>query len=213
MMRLSQPNGTPQGISGGKDHQKHLDISVTQIRFNLLRITRILTETDLNMQPWPGLHLISSNNMRKYTHVPSSARRASTGSADGWTTWTVGGKETERRHAAGPAPKSAKHRHTAMQQLPCVGHRQKQEKQEKRQSMTGVGAGEKEREREREREHQYSPEIHWDKVKNMTQHERIQCDNERKFSMRENTSRLLYVSFLMCWCLSVVALLAKCSNS
>lgn len=151
MMRLSQPNGTPQGISGGKDHQKHLDISVTGIRFNLLRITRIHTETDLNIQPWPDLHLISSNNMRIYTHVPSSVRRASTGSADGWTTWTVGGTETERRHAAGPAPKSAKHRHTAMQQLPCDpaldGDRSRKSK---RKDKAWLGWGE-EREKERGR--------------------------------------------------------------
>lgn len=55
--------------------------------------------------------------MKLYTHVPSSGRRASTGSADGQTTWTVGGTEIGRHHAAGPAPKSATHRHTAMQQL------------------------------------------------------------------------------------------------
>lgn len=135
MMRLSQPNGAPQGISGGKDHQKHLDISVTAIRFNLLRITRIHTESELNMLLWPlitsqhNLTCVRSTNMRLYTHVPSSGRRASTGSADGWTTWMAGGTETERRHAAGPAPKSATHRHTAMRQLPCdpvFRHTQKQ---------------------------------------------------------------------------------------
>lgn len=81
--------------------------------------------------------------MRLYTHVPSSGRRASTGSADGQTTWTVGGTETERHHAAGPAPKSATHRHShATVTLPSGGRqtdRQKQhaDRQQRRENTAG----------------------------------------------------------------------------
>ena len=134
---------------------------------------------------WPDLHLVRCVNMKLYTHVPSSGRRASTGSVDGQTTWTVGGTETERHHAAGPAPKSATHRHTAMQQLTCYPalDRQKQhaDKQEKRDSIARRGRG-----RERERE-STAPVVSRNPL-------------GRSWKYDPTMTSYLHVRFLMCWC-------------
>lgn len=57
---------------------------------------------DLAAQTWS-----LTGSVKWYTHVPFSWLRVSTSSADVQTTWTEGETETERRHAAGPAPESA----------------------------------------------------------------------------------------------------------
>lgn len=214
MMRLSQPNGAPQGISGGKDHQKHLDISVTAIRFNLLRITRIHTESELNMLLWPlitsqhNLTCVSSEvPIWDYTHMspPPGAVLPQAQLMAGQHGWRGG----QRQSAAMLLGQLQSQLHTDTQPcnsypaIPCLDTDRSNAHISKR---THGCFG--------ERDHQCSPEIHWDKVKNMTQHEGIQCDNQGKFPMGKNTSHLcLYVSFLMCWCLPTEALLAKPCNS